>query len=354
MADEYDIVSDLSEEGADLVAPGLTDTQEPSTSNDELSLRDQLSSAIKGEDATPDAARQDGGLVRDPTTGKFVAREAPVDGGEFQQQTVARPPNLEIADEVFASLPLETQDYLARTAEFVNDQMQRWQSYDSIEQLIGPRRNAWAMNGLSEAQAVSQLFALSDFATQDPAAFVHYFAQNNNVDLEELVFGFDDEAANIDPAISQLQSTVQQLQQELQGRNHAEQQATHERTVNHVLQFLDEKDGSGKLLRPYASELGNDFMVAAQTVKAQNPHADMRTILQDAYERACWSNPAVRVKMQKASGALTEAERLQQRAEQAARARNAGSSVPSGVPSTSGEAPVDRSMREEIQAAMRG
>lgn len=374
MAEEYDIVSDLNgddtsptevvtydnpNEGTPPAEP-QKDTPEPAKRDakapKELSLRDQISSALKGEDETPGAAQQDGGR-RDPATGRFLPKDAtPVGDGTQGEMgmsagVVARPPNLEIADEVFASLPPETQQYLAQTAEYVEHQMQRWQSYDTIEQLIGPRRNAWAMAGMTEAQAVHQLFALSDFATTDPAAFVKYFAQNNNVDLEQLAFGDGDDDEYVDPQVAALQRTVHDLTQRLDSQTHAEQQRAHENTVNYVLQFMDERGADNTPLRPYVNELGNDFLVNVRAVKESMPTANMQTILQEAYERSCWANPSVRAKMQKSQEALSEAERLRKASTRTAEARNAGVSVASGVPSAPGSAPTNRSLRDELRAA---
>jgi hypothetical protein len=53
----------------------------------------------------------------------------------------------------------------------VEEQAARFRGYEGLEQVIGARRQAWAMQGMSEGQAVNQLLALSDFAGQNPAEF---------------------------------------------------------------------------------------------------------------------------------------------------------------------------------------
>src|SRR6187551_469515 len=122
-------------------------------------LREQISSALKGDQATPEAALQDGGPVRNPD-GTFAPKVAAVDPNAQQAQPVPVPPGLSAQDaEVFAKLPAELQQHVARTMESLNQRSQRYADYDQLEQVIGQRRQAWAMNGASPAQAVNQLLA---------------------------------------------------------------------------------------------------------------------------------------------------------------------------------------------------
>lgn len=318
------------------------------------SLRDQISTALKGEDVTPPAAQQDGGPARNPD-GTFApkpqdaaaavdpAQAAPVLGPQ------TTPPGLTPQEaEVFAKLPAELQTSVARTMESLNEKATRFAGYEQMEQLIAPRRQAWALNGMTDAQAVNQLLALSDFAAQRPMEFIQYFAQQRGLDLEDVVFG----AEPVDPTVQALQQQVQTLQQQLGGMTTQQQQAAHQNTVNEIVSFASETGPDGKPLRPYFEELGDGVLPFIQAVMTQNPNWSRQQILQEAYDRACWGTPAVRAKLQEATNAAAEAARIQEQQANAKRARSAGASIPSGVPATapSAAASGSRSLRDEIRA----
>lgn len=317
-----------------------------------LSLRDQISSALKSEGDTPGAAQLDGGKVRDPTTGQFVAKPAEVlpivDPAAAAPVTVAAPAGID--PEVFKSLPAETQATLARTMDDINARQAHFQRLEQVEQLVAPRRDAWALNGMTDAQALNQLLALSDFAGRDPQGFIKYIAQNNGVDLEELVLG----AEPVDPQYKALQDQIAELQGARTRDTQQQQQAAHQKMVDGVVAFASEAGQDGQPLRPYFGELGNDVLPFISAVKAQNPNWPHTQVLQEAYDRACWGTPSVRSKMQAAANAAGEAERLRQGAEKAEKARTASASVRSGAPTSAPATPSEgsRSLRDTIKASI--
>lgn len=313
------------------------------------SLRDQISSALKGESDTPPVAQQDGGPARNPD-GTFApkAENPVVDPNAQAAPPVAAPQGIDPA--VFQTLPAETQAFLARTMDDLGQRQQRFARLERVEQIIGPRRDAWALNGMTEDQALGQLFALSDFAGRDPAGFIKYMAEQSGVDLEELVLGQEP----VDPQYAALQKQIAELQGARQQETQKQLQAAHEQTVNGVVAFASEKGPDGNLLRPYFDELGGDVLPFISAVKAQNPNLTHAQVLQEAYDRACWGSPIVRTKMQAAADAAREAERLRTGVDKVERARNASVSVKSGAPSAAPVAPNDasRSLRDTIKASM--
>ncbi len=378
MADDFDIVSDLSDgtadstvsahqgqtqHGVDAVqvnnqSPAREPTQQAKqvdVATEEVekpkSVRELLSSALKGDAETPEASQE--GPNRTPD-GKFAPK--PTDQEQQAAPTDAAPITAApagIDPAVFASLPAETQATLARTMDDVARQTQRFATLAPIEQLIAPRVEAWAINGVAPAQAIHQLFALSDFAGRDPAGFVKYFAQNNGVDLEDLVLGMDP-AQEVDPTVKALQDQIQDLQGFRTQAEQQQQQAVHNRTVEQVIAFADEKDGGGQPLRPYLKELGETWLPYINMVKAQNPNWSHGQVLQQAYENACWNTPTVRGKMQAAANATAEAERLRTATDRATKARTAAVSVPTGAPTAPAKAPDDpgHTVRDTIRAAI--
>lgn len=372
MAFEPDFVSDLngtgdatvsvnegnvSSVGADAVdinnqnpaAKTAPDAAAPDDKAKPLSLRDQISSALKGEGDTPPAASKDG-QVRDPVTGQFVPKpaEQPVDPTAPAPQFVAAPQGFD--PQVFQTLPAETQNYIARTMDDLGQRQQRFASLEQVEQLIAPRREAWALNGMTESQALNQLLALSDYAGRDPAGFIQYLAQNTGVDLEQLVLGQEP----VDPKYATLEQKIQRMEYEKAQEQQQRAQAAHNDTVNGVVAFASEKGQDGQLLRPYFDELGTEVLPFINAVKAQNPQMSHSQVLQEAYDRACWGSPTVRAKMQAAANAASEAERLRTEAERVGKARNASVGVRPSTPATAQSASNNGggNLRDTIRAAM--
>lgn len=321
-----------------------------------VSLRDQITAAVKGE-AAPDgptrdaqgrfaAAQREGGLT-DPN----AQSQAQVPTGAEGNPSPAPVP-VGIKPEVFNALPAETQAELARTMEHVSQQQSRFAAYEQLEQVIGPRQQAWAQNGVQPAQALNQLFAVSDFATSDPVAFIQWFASQRGMDLETLAL----EALQTSPQQAQVRFDNLHMQQQLQTIEQHNQMQAHQNTVSEIYQFAEEKGSDGTPLRPYFSELGASLNPYVAQVRDQNPNAPRTQILQEAYERACWATPAIRAKMIEAQKAADEAQRVREQQERAAKARAAGSTLPAtGVPA--GGAPQgtqgqSMTLRESIRAAM--
>jgi hypothetical protein len=375
MADEnFDIISDLNGTGNTDVVPAdkgsidpsrvetRTDVQQSTDTTATKSLRDQISSALKGEDQTPPAASKDG--VNRDEKGQFApkdpaAQAAPVDPNaqvapvdpNAKPSAVPVPAGLSPQEaQIFNSLPAELQTSFARTMETLNEKATRFAGYEAIEQMIAPRRQPWALNGMTDTQAINQLLALSDFAAEKPMEFVQYFIQQRGLDAEEIVFG----AEPIDPTVQALQQQVADLTQQLTGVTTQQQQAAHNGIVNEIISFGTETGADGALLRPYFDELGNSVLPFVQAVMSAHPEWTRAQVLQEAYDRACWGTPSVRAKMQAASDTAASAARLAEQQEAAKRARAAGSSLPTGVPQ-GGNTPNNvqgGSLRDTIRAAV--
>jgi hypothetical protein len=328
-----------------------TDTQEKPQAKQ--SLRDQLSRAFKGEEAPaaePAADRGDGRTA----TGQFAPKpgEQPAATEQPGQQPAAVQAPQGIDPAVFAALPAETQQQVARTMATVEEQAARFRGYEQLETVIGNRRQAWAMNGMSEAQAVNQLLALSDFAGKSPTDFVQWFAGQHGIDLAGLTAGTGgDNDEYIDPAVQELRQQVDYLTGTLTSMTQGQQAAQHQSLVDFTAQFATEVGTDNQPLRPHFGELGNGIVPFIAQVKAENPSASHKDVLSEAYERACWAHPQVRGKML----AAQEAQRLGEQRERAARAANAGSSVTGQAPASGSTQPKDigsGSVRDTLRAAI--
>ncbi len=335
----------------------------------ETSLRDQLSSAFKAEDGKPstqeNAQNVQAPAIQKDAEGKYrnldgtYASQEQIDAlnntaaaAPAQGEAPVVDPNLltgftPVEQQLFQSLPAELQQLVGRTMEDLNTRQVRYSEYDLIEQqLIGPRREALQANGTSVPMALNNLFALSDFAGRAPGDFVMWFAEQNGLDLDALLDAKEAQGS-IDPAVQQLQATVQQLQGTLNAQQQGQVQQQHEARLNEVQNFSMEKDEGGNLKRPYLTDVMDGWASQIQAIRIANPNMPNAEVLQKAYDNACWSTPAVRAKMQEAA----QAQSRQTEAAKVAQARSAGSSV-TGAPAGSQptvENNVNRTLREELQ-----
>lgn len=342
------------------------------------SLRDQLSSAFKGIDDKPtqqkDAANAgqsqqtltltqdasgkyrlpDGTFASEQQVQAFQAAQNSAQQPQQGQQPAQQQPQYNeligrltpAEQQQFQSLPAELQQFVGRTMEDLNTRAGRYGEYDQIEQhILGPRREAFAREGTNPVVALNQLFALSDFAGSDPSNFVMWFADQHKLDLDALLDARD-AAASGDPQIQQLQGTVQTLQQQLHAREQQELQQQQQRNVDLVRSFAEAVGPDNKPLRPHMPDVMNEWGTQIAAIRQANPNMPPEEVLQKAYDNACWSNPAVRAKMQEAASA----QQVQANAARVEQARAAGSSVtgapltdPSTVPNNTA-----RSLREEL------
>jgi hypothetical protein len=325
-----------------------------------VSLKEQLSAAFRGEtgqptDQTGASTAQDRGDGRTPT-GQFAPKAgepggAPAGTEQPGQQPAAVQAPQGIDPQVFNSLPPETQQHVAETMARVEQQAAQYQRYDQLETVIGPRRQAWAINGVSEAQAVNQLLALSDFAGQSPPDFIAWFAGQHGVDLAALAQQGQASDQYIDPVVQELREQVNQLTGQLTHITTGQQQAQHNSLVEITAQFAAETGTDGNALRPHFAELGSGILPYINQVKAEMPHASPREVLSEAYDRACWATPSVRAKVL----ASQEASRLADQRATAARAQAAGSSVVGQAPAPGSTAPKvqgEGTVRDHLRAAI--
>lgn len=332
----------------------------------ELSLRDQLSSAFKGTDDKP-TDQQNSATVPPAITkdadGKYrnvdgtfasaeqVAAFEAANAAPQQQEQVQQPQSpiqglTPAEQQQFQSLPAELRQFVERTMEGMNTRAARYGEYDLIEQIIGPRREAFASEGTTPAAAVQQLFAMSDFAGRDPGNFILWYAQQRGLDLDALLDARDAAQQNVSPEMRQLQGQVQNLTAIIQQNQQQGQQATQQANLQSVETFAMEKDATGALKRPYLNDVLDGFTAQISQVRAANPNMSNAEVLQKAYDNACWLDVGTRTKMQQASAAAQQ----QQQAERAAAAKRAGSSVNGGPSGESTAHPnnANRSLREEL------
>lgn len=237
----------------------------------------------------------------------------------------------------FAALPREAQAFvLKRESDVEKNLTQKTQeiaeqrkNYEGLESVLAPRRQAMARQG-GEAQVINQLLQLSDFANNDPAGFIQWWAKDRNIDLSSFV-PKPAEGEYVDPALHAAQKRIESVEQRIAQREQQEQQARTQATQSEIDKFSSEADSTGKPIRPYFNEVRNEMSALFK--------ANLVNTLDDAYQRAIYANPGIRQKLFDEQKKADEASRLNATKEAAAKAsKAAGVQVKTKTPATSGKA----------------
>lgn len=333
--------------------------------DDEAWDANEMGRAAGEDEAEP--LEDDGDKPDDPELEADAEEVDEGDEGEDEFEEIEPPANWpEQEREWFADLPPAMQHaYMARAQNMLADYTRKTQaiaqerqqinqmrqSYSDLERIIGPRQQQWALNGMNPAQAVSQLIALSDFATNDPTGFVKYFSNLRGVDLQSLVQQqseeyVDPQVAALRQPLAEVQARLNQLamqhEQSQQQQSAAQYQQTWNATHAAIDNFARQTDQNGNPLYPFFDEVMDDMTALISSGRAQS--------MAQAYQDAVWLNPSVRNKMLARSRSIENA-RARQTVQ---RAKRAAASLSGASGGNGAFVPDDLSVRDTINAAWSG
>lgn len=354
----------------------------------EMSLRDTLIAASKGAEETPPPADivqaapelatppepldtpnepTTGARERDET-GKFkaaaekppaetITEAAPAAEPNPQPETPAEPirvpPSLPAALKAkFAELSPEWREAFHKRDEDVSTAKAQWDTkaarLNRYDEILAPHRDAWAVQGLEDHQAITRLVAAEKVLRETPAQGILYLAQSYGVDLRQLVGQGataqpQAQAPVADPVLNDLQTTVRTLQERLDQQSQSASQASQAQAQATIDQFANDPANL------YFENVKDDIAVLLETGRAST--------LKDAYEKAIWASAEIRPLLISAQSAEQQAA-AQAKAKQdadkakAAQAKAASGSV-TGAPTPGAVAPSAPrgSLREELEAA---
>ena len=268
------------------------------------SLRDSLSAAF---DVPPTAA--------DPVGEPIAAtlRDAPAEPGDVSAEPAARavtaPQAWSAAAKArWAELPPELQQEIARregdfTRGIEQKVLEARRHYAPLEQVIGPRREAWARQFGSPERGLQTLVEISEQAGRDPEGFVRWFAQNSGLDLSRLAQGVANGAPadtasggakpadQGDPRVALLAQQVGQLQEYLAG----EQQARQVENLSSLASVVDAFRADPK--HEHFDAVAPDVLALIPVVRQAMPQASAPELLKAAYERTIWGDPGIRERL---------------------------------------------------------
>lgn len=257
--------------------------------------------------------------------------------------------------EVFAKLPPEAQKIVHERAMQVEQHFTRTaqqlasvqQQYRDIEETIAPYEQKWALNGVPRAAVMKQLLEAQDFINRDPVAAIQWIASTTGVDLGQV----GQMQPHVDPQIMTLQQQVEAMRAHIAEQQTYQQQQVLSSANQEIQNFASETAQDGTPLRPHINEVSQEMASIVALLRSQNPHAPHRTILQEAYDRACWGNPQVRESLIQSQQAAAEAKRTAEERAKAQQAKKAGVSL-SGAPNGAGSPDFGDTVESALRAAM--
>lgn len=347
-AESIDDTEDDDDHDADSDRAGTGDGDDPD--GDELEL------AADEDDQGSDDEEAEG----DDTDAETEGEEGDDEGEELEalEPYAQWPEDFKAA---FADLPPKAQHFVMNTARSMQADYtkktqaltQERQYYGQLGQIISPRVQGWALNGMSPVQAIHQVLALSDYAAQDPVGFAQHLCRMRGVDLQaELAKGqqsdeyVDPQVQALRQPIAQVQAQLNQMRQEQVQRERQLQQqqgqAAERQMTDAVNQFASRTDATGKPLYPHFDDVIEDVIAL---VKGGTRDMDR------AYRLACQANPQISAKI----AARSRASENVKRRREAEEAKNASRSSLRGSIPANGSIPTENmSVGELLRASYRG
>jgi hypothetical protein len=278
------------------------------------------------------AAVKDGAESAAPAKAK-PSKETPdtaseVPAAEEPTAPIVAPPSMSAADKAaFAKLTPEMRAFVARRESEVERGFQQKtqelaaqkRTYDQLDQVLQPRRQQIALQGLSPAQAIDQLFALSDFATTDPSGFIKYFAGQRGVDLRTMVPDPNQPAPVVDPALAAIQKSLQDQERRIQAFTTQQSRTQEEQIQAELSSFQTAVDATGQPAHPHFEAVRVAMGALMQSGQAPD--------LQAAYDMAVYANPTTRAQLFNEQAAAVEKKRQDDVRAKAAAAKKAAGTV---------------------------
>lgn len=241
--------------------------------------------------------------------------------------------------EVWDALPAQARVHAREVAQARRAAEERAAAWQPFDEIIGPRRDALKATYGSEAAAVRELFALSDYAGRDFPGFVRWLAQSRGVDLRT-VLGDAPAAAAGDPAAPEAAPPAQG-----ERPRGADGRFTTTDIAREVNRALTEREVD-TAFRDFEANAALEFRAdpAVRRIMAGMLQSGAARTYADAYEMAVKAHPATAAKLAEKQAAAAREEA----ARSAAAKASAAASV-RGAPGTA-RAPVARSASDNLEA----
>lgn len=308
-------------------------------------LRDE-----KGRFQARDAAQPDEqNTAAKPADENTDQGSTPDEGAAAATQPLTPPERWSAEDKArFTALPREAQEIVLKRESDVERHLsqksqelsEKGRQHEALNQILEPRRQAWAQQGINEADEIRGLLDLSDYAAQDPAGFIKWYAGQRGLDLKQIAGvaaapaapaqQAGQQQAAVSPEIAPIVSEVNNLKQIIERQQKAE--------LDRQIQSFRESPG-----HEHFEEVRNEMAALLKAGAAKD--------MPDAYRKAIWANESVRGKLLEAERKAAEAKRADQARQDAAKAQKAAGTQLSTKASLNGSTPPPADWKEGLDVA---
>ena len=306
-------MDDFMNAAVDALDSGETDTSGSDISEADIAAVVEAETDSEVEDDTPTTENAE------PADEAGNADEPGAD-----QATVA-PQSMSAKDrEAFAALPPESQKWISDRAKeqesaFTKKTMDladKSKGFDKLEQILAPRRQQLAMDGMDDSTAVGQLFALSDYANNDPIGFVKYMLNARQIPVSALSDHGGQSPA--DPQLAAMQQKMQGFESFL-----TQQQAQARQQAESVIST--DVESFAKAHEFYA-ELEGEMIPVVAALRQHDPNMSNTDALTKAYKMAIAANDGVSAKVEAARSVKADVDNVAMAKARAAKAKKAAGS----------------------------
>jgi hypothetical protein len=166
-------------------------------------------------------------------------------------------------------------------------------TWTEVDQALKPFEQQLGLAGIKPAQAVQQLMKWQQFLESDTDRALVQLAQSYGRTFGQLA-QVEARQPQVSPEMRALQQQVQQLNGLLNQQQQFKQESEKAAIAAEVQSFCNETDANGNPLRPYIEHIIEDVTQVLQSLRSLKPQAPVRSLLQEAYEKAIWLNPSTR------------------------------------------------------------
>lgn len=254
-----------------------------------------------------------------------------MDKPEQPSTAALEPPKTWSADEKakWSTLDPAIQAAIARRDVEIDNGGRQWSEQKrGFEETLAPVRVLAQQHGIDEREAVKRLANVEMWLRSDPKAALGAIAQAYGIDFAAKPN--DAPQPQADPLVTKLQTDVQNLLGIVQNRERAE---------------------AAGAIEAFAKDPAHPHFEAVKAMMGSMISSGYAADLQDAYDKAVWSDPSIRSQLIASQTASAETERRARERETAERAKRAAISV-SGSSAGAG-APVPKPEYDTVDAAAR-
>lgn len=204
-------------------------------------------------------------------------------------------------------------------------------------------------SGKDVATYMADVMRADQALARDPVGFIREIADHFKLDTNAIFdpFSVPSQDAQSQQVTAQLNAAWQEIEhlkrqlgdtrQRVEGREAEEQKARQSQFESDVQAFASDK--------PDFDELAADIEINCAQIKRSNPTLSAKEVLQQAYDRARWANPATRERLLQAQQAEAEKKRLEQAKQAASTARRSAAINVNGSVPQRGQVSLDDDLR---------